>query len=238
MDFTIQALVGAMSITGYPDMPPVKCGPTFIDMLGATHLFAGILLALRERERSGRGQRVEVAMFDAAVPALLSYLAPFYGHIEITPQRQPPRRRRRDAVQQLPCIDGYVAIMCVSDQHWLDLCADGPTTCSPTNVGTAYRSVPSGAIEAEVASGLPATRADVAARSRPPASPARQSGRSGGRKRPHMFERAVVRDLVAGPRPGQSARDTDKAERQRGTKPDVATGPRPRHRRGPLDASD
>ena len=67
MDFTIQALVGAMSITGYPDMPPVKCGPTFIDMLGATHLFAGILLALREREHSGRGQRVEVAMFDAAV---------------------------------------------------------------------------------------------------------------------------------------------------------------------------
>src|SRR5262245_36452341 len=60
MDFTIQALVGAMSITGYPDQPPVKSGATFIDILGATHLFGGILLALRERERSGRGQRVEV----------------------------------------------------------------------------------------------------------------------------------------------------------------------------------
>jgi len=55
MDFTIQALVGAMSITGYPDLPPVKCGPTFIDMLGATHLLAGILLALRAREQTGRG---------------------------------------------------------------------------------------------------------------------------------------------------------------------------------------
>src|SRR6516225_9495281 len=57
MDFTIQALAGIMSITGFPDQPPVKCGATFIDMLGAVHLFAGILLALREREQSGRGQR-------------------------------------------------------------------------------------------------------------------------------------------------------------------------------------
>ena len=123
MDFTIQALVGAMSITGYPDMPPVKCGPTFIDMLGATHLFAGILLALREREQTGRGQRVEVAMFDAAVPALLSYLAPFYElNIEIT------RSGNRHVVggatpyNNFQCVDGYVAIMCVSNQHWLDLC--------------------------------------------------------------------------------------------------------------------
>ena len=123
LDFTIQALVGAMSITGYPDMPPVKCGPTFIDMLGATHLFAGILLALREREVSGRGQRVEVAMFDATVPALLSYLAPLYElNREIT------RSGNRHVVggatpyNNFKCVDGYVAIMCVSNAHWLDLC--------------------------------------------------------------------------------------------------------------------
>src|SRR5215470_10505586 len=123
MDFTIQALVGAMSITGYPDLPPVKCGPTFIDMLGATHLFAAILLALRDRERSGRGQRVEVAMFDATVPALLSYLAPFY---ELN--REISRSGNRHVVggatpyNNFRCVDGYVAIMCVSNQHWLDLC--------------------------------------------------------------------------------------------------------------------
>jgi CoA:oxalate CoA-transferase len=123
MDFTIQALVGAMAITGYPDLPPVKCGPTFIDMLGATHLFAGILLALRERERTGHGTRVEVAMFDAAVPALLSYLAPFYElNREIT------RSGNRHVVggatpyNNFRCVDGFVAIMCVSNQHWLDLC--------------------------------------------------------------------------------------------------------------------
>src|SRR5215470_9768668 len=123
MDFTIQALVGAMSITGFPDQPPVKCGPTFIDILGATHLFAGILLALRERAQSGHGQRVEVAMFDAAVPSLLSYLAPFF---ELN--REISRSGNRHVVggatpyNNFRCLDGYVAIMCVSNQHWLDLC--------------------------------------------------------------------------------------------------------------------
>src|SRR5262249_49984968 len=62
MDFTIQALVGAMEITGFPDQPPVKAGPAFIDMLGGVHLFAGILLALRERERTGQGGHVDVAV--------------------------------------------------------------------------------------------------------------------------------------------------------------------------------
>ena len=123
MDFTIQALVGAMAITGFPDAPPVKCGPTFIDMLGAVHLFAGILLALREREASGRGRRVEVAMFDAAVPSLLSYLAPFY---ELN--REIGRSGNRHVVggatpyNNFRCLDGWVAILCVSNQHWLDLC--------------------------------------------------------------------------------------------------------------------
>jgi len=74
----MQALVGAMSVTGFPDAPPVKCGPTFIDMLGGTHLLAGILMALRTRDATGRGTRVEVAMLDAAVAAMLSYLAPYY----------------------------------------------------------------------------------------------------------------------------------------------------------------
>jgi crotonobetainyl-CoA:carnitine CoA-transferase CaiB-like acyl-CoA transferase len=123
MDFTIQALVGAMSITGFPDMPPVKCGPTFIDMLGAVHLFAGVLLGLRQREQSGRGRRVEVAMFDAAVPSLLSYLAPFY---EL--DREISRSGNRHVVggatpyNNFRCLDGYVAILCVSNQHWLELC--------------------------------------------------------------------------------------------------------------------
>src|SRR5262245_40802973 len=201
MDFTIQALVGAMSITGFPDQPPVKCGPTFIDILGATHLFAGILLALREREHSGRGQRVEVAMFDAAVPTLLSYLAPFY---EL--QREMSRSGNRHVVggatpyDNFPCRDGRVAILCVSDQHWLDLCAVmGRDDLAAVE---RWRNVPGRAverdtIEADVAAWTaPQRRADVArqvAAAGIPCAPVRTISEVGSD--PHVLERGVVREV-------------------------------------------
>lgn len=201
MDFTIQALVGAMAITGYPDMPPVKCGPTFIDMLGATHLFAGILLALREREQTGRGQRVEVAMFDAAVPALLSYLAPFYElNREIT------RSGNRHVVggatpyNNFRCVDGYVAIMCVSNQHWLDLCQlmERPDLLANER----WHGVPERAedwqqIEAEVEKWTSPQRRDDVARAVAsggiPSAPVRTLPEVGSD--PHIFERGVVREV-------------------------------------------
>jgi crotonobetainyl-CoA:carnitine CoA-transferase CaiB-like acyl-CoA transferase len=206
MDFTIQALVGAMSITGYPDQPPVKCGPTFIDMLGAVHLFAGILLALRERERSGGGQRVEVAMFDAAVPALLSYLAPFY---EL--EREMSRSGNRHVVggatpyNNFPCTDGYVAILCVSDQHWLDLCRvmgrDDLARVKRWH-GVPERAVERDVIEAEVAAWTATqTRAAVStavAGAGIPSAPVRTISEVGSD--PHLFERGVVREVASPPR--------------------------------------
>jgi formyl-CoA transferase len=201
MDFTIQALVGAMAITGYPDQPPVKCGPTAIDMLGAVHLFAGILLALREREQSGRGQRVEVAMFDAAVPSLLSYLAPFY---ELN--RDMPRSGNRHVVggstpyNNFPCRDGEVAILCISDQHWLDLCAvmqRGDLAAVDRWHTVPGRAAEADAIEAEVAAWTaPQTRAAVTqqvAGAGIPSAPVRSIAEVGSD--PHLFERAVVREV-------------------------------------------
>ena len=206
MDFTIQALVGAMSITGYPDMPPVKCGPTFIDMLGATHLFAAILLALREREQTGRGQRVEVAMFDAAVPALLSYLAPFYElNREIT------RSGNRHVVggatpyNNFKCVDGYVAIMCVSNQHWLDLCRLMERHDLLAN--ERWHGVPERAedwqqIEAEVEKWTCTQRRDDVARAVTaagiPSAPVRTLPEVGSD--PHIFERGVIREVEYAPR--------------------------------------
>jgi formyl-CoA transferase len=206
MDFTIQALVGAMSITGYPDQPPVKCGPTFIDMLGAVHLFGGILLALRERERTGIGQRVEVAMFDAAVPALLSFLAPYY---EL--QREMSRSGNRHVVggatpyNNFPCRDGHVAILCVSDHHWLDLC-DVMGRADLRGVerwhGVAGRAAESATIEAEVSAWTaPQLRADVAARvagAGIPSAPVRTMSEVGSD--PHVFARGVVREVTTAER--------------------------------------
>ena len=62
MDLTIQAASGIMSVTGAPDGPPMKAGPTLVDFMGGIHLYAAILTALYDRDRSGEGRLVEVAM--------------------------------------------------------------------------------------------------------------------------------------------------------------------------------
>ena len=55
MDLTIQAASGIMSVTGAPDGPPMKAGPTLVDFMGGIHLYAGIMTALYDRDRSGEG---------------------------------------------------------------------------------------------------------------------------------------------------------------------------------------
>jgi len=124
MDFTVQAISGQMAITGYPDQPPVKAGATLCDMLGAVHLFGAVLLALRERDRTGRGRAVEVAMLDATYPALMSYASP-YLETGIDPGRTGNRHSIPGSAPYgiYPTHDeSWVAIMCVTDEHWRDFC--------------------------------------------------------------------------------------------------------------------
>ena len=57
MDITVQAVSGVMSVTGFPDGPPVKAGPALADFLSGTHLYAGIVTALYERQFTGALKR-------------------------------------------------------------------------------------------------------------------------------------------------------------------------------------
>ena len=72
MDVTVQAMSGITNATGDADGPPTKAGAAVCDFLAGIHLCAGILGALVQRERTGKGQRVEVAMHEAAVTSLAS----------------------------------------------------------------------------------------------------------------------------------------------------------------------
>ncbi len=78
MDLTVQAMSGIMSVTGFPDRPPVKAGPALCDFFAGTHLYGAIVTALYERERTGRGRRVEVAMQEAVYASLSSNLGLYF----------------------------------------------------------------------------------------------------------------------------------------------------------------
>jgi crotonobetainyl-CoA:carnitine CoA-transferase CaiB-like acyl-CoA transferase len=71
-DFAVQAEAGWMSITGEPEGDPMKVGVALVDVVTGQNAAIAILAALRERDRSGRGQRVEVTLFDSAVAALVN----------------------------------------------------------------------------------------------------------------------------------------------------------------------
>ena len=71
-DAVVQGLSGIMSITGRPDGPPTKPGIPVADLAGGLFGAIGVLAALRERDRTGRGGRVDVAMLDATVGLLES----------------------------------------------------------------------------------------------------------------------------------------------------------------------
>jgi CoA:oxalate CoA-transferase len=118
MDNTIQASSGFISITGFPDQP-VKTSATFIDMGTGSHLVSGILAALIHRGKTGRGQHVEVAMLDVAIPALTSAIAPALQGMKF--KRLGNRHWGACPTNIYPARDGEILIFCLTEAHWRTL---------------------------------------------------------------------------------------------------------------------
>ena len=123
MDLTVQAMSGVMSITGEADGPPMKAGPAICDFFGGVHLYGAIVTALFERERTGEGRFVEVAMLDAVYPSLSSALGLWYGSQGAVPARTGNRHSglAESPYNVYPTKDGWLALICVTDQHWQSL---------------------------------------------------------------------------------------------------------------------
>jgi CoA:oxalate CoA-transferase len=119
MDLTVQAMSGVMSITGEADGPPMKAGPALCDFFGGVHLYGAIVTALFERERTGEGRFVEVAMLDAVYPSLSSALGLWYGTQGAAPARTGNRHSglAEAPYNVYPTNDGWLALICVSDER-------------------------------------------------------------------------------------------------------------------------
>ena len=123
MDLTVQAMSGIMDITGFPEREPVKAGPALCDFFAGVHLYGGIVTALLDRERTGRGRTVEVAMLDAVYASLASTLGMSFGQGWQEAGRTGNRHGglAESPYNVYPTSDGYMAIICVGEQHWKNL---------------------------------------------------------------------------------------------------------------------
>ena len=121
LDLIIQAISGHMAITGEPGRPPVRVGIPLADMSGGIYSCKGILAALYARERSGRGQRVEISMFDAMLN-LLSYIATLWLSGGVLPRRPGSAHEYSVPWQAFEAQDGHIVVATRQESFWKKLC--------------------------------------------------------------------------------------------------------------------
>lgn len=121
MDIVVQALSGVMALTGEPDRPPVKTGPSIADFTGAFLVVTAVLAGLRVRDRDGIGQQVSVSLLDGQVAMLANFITPYFLN------REPIRRAGGGHPQVVPyqvfeASDGSMVVACLNDTFWAPLC--------------------------------------------------------------------------------------------------------------------
>ncbi|HXG22219.1 MAG TPA: CoA transferase [Methylomirabilota bacterium] len=121
-DPIIQAMIGVMSVTGFPGDPPVKAGPPILDILGGTHLCAGILAALHMRARTGEGTMVETSLYDAAIGPLISQFSSHFVNGVTGRWGNTAPGRVLSPYNCYKAKDGYVLLLVADDVKWRVFC--------------------------------------------------------------------------------------------------------------------
>lgn len=121
LDINIQAISGHMAVTGEPGRPPVRVGIPLADMSGGIYSCKGILAALFDRERSGKGRRIELSMFDCML-SLLGYMGTMWLTNGELPK--PPGSAHDYTVpwQAFAVKDGYIVVATRQENFWRKLC--------------------------------------------------------------------------------------------------------------------
>ena len=120
MDLVMQAMCGVIDSTGFADQPPVKSGPALCDFMAGIHLYAAIMTALFERERTGKGRVVAVSMQDATYASLASNLGMLHARGEAAPARTGNRHGGLGVAPYnvYATSDGYVVLNAPGDHHF------------------------------------------------------------------------------------------------------------------------
>ncbi|MDB5059395.1 MAG: Formyl-CoA transferase [Chloroflexi bacterium] len=120
-DFVLQAMVGLMSITGEPEGEPMRLGVAVVDVVTALYSAVGVLGALSARERTGRGQRVDVSLLESGV-AMLVNIASNYLNSGKPPTRHGNAHANIVPYQTFRASNGYIAVAIGNDGQFVRLC--------------------------------------------------------------------------------------------------------------------
>ncbi len=120
-DIVAQGMSGMMSITGYPDEPPARVGSSLGDVSAGLYAYAGIMTALYNRQRTGVGQYVDIAMLDTVFAfEETNIVRHTIGGVH--PTRVGARHPLSAPFDIYQCKDTYVIIAVASDSHFARLC--------------------------------------------------------------------------------------------------------------------
>ncbi len=120
-DMIIQGMGGIISITGEPDGPPVRVGTSISDITAALFTTIGILSALHNRNSTGKGQLVDVAMLDSLVAVLENAIVRYFATDEI-PQPLGSRHPAITPFEAFESADGHIIIAIGNDTLWAKFC--------------------------------------------------------------------------------------------------------------------
>jgi crotonobetainyl-CoA:carnitine CoA-transferase CaiB-like acyl-CoA transferase len=120
-DLVAQAVGGLMSITGGQDGTPTKVGVALVDVITGLHAAVGILAALRHRDRTGVGQRVEVTLLSSLISALVNQ-ASAYASAGVIPQILGSAHPSISPYAIFEVADGGLALAVGNDAQFAELC--------------------------------------------------------------------------------------------------------------------
>ncbi len=120
-DVIVQGMGGIMSITGQEGGEPTKVGASIGDITAGIFSAVGIMIALYNREKTGKGQLVDVSMLDCQVAILENAIAR-YMNAGVSPKPIGNRHASITPFQSLKTKDGYVIVAVGNDTLWQKFC--------------------------------------------------------------------------------------------------------------------
>ncbi len=121
-DLVVQAITGAMSLTGEEGRPPVRMGIAVADHAGGMFAATGILTGIMARNATGQGQRITTSLFEAML-SLLSYEAGYYLAGGEIPKPRGSGHENNVPYQAFPTKDSYIVVAIRGNTFWRELCA-------------------------------------------------------------------------------------------------------------------